>query len=264
MTYRAPVEEMRHVLDAVVGAHRLAETGRFAEATPETVDAVLAEAARLAEDVLAPLRRAGDLEPARIENGIVRTTPGFTDAYRAVAEGGWVGIAAPPEHGGMGLPMTLATCLGEMFGSANLALSLCPLLTQGAIEALDHHASDAIKALYLPKLAAGTWTGTMNLTEPQAGSDVGAIRARAEARDDGTHAVTGQKSSSPGATTTSPRTSATSSSPASPTARPAPAASRSSSSRSSSPTPPATPAPATPSASSRSSTSSASTAARPA
>ncbi len=193
MAYRAPVEEMRFVLDAVIGAGRLAGTGRFAEATPETVDAVLAEAARLAEDVLAPLRRAGDLEPARLENGVVRTTPGFAEAYRILADGGWVGVAAPVAHGGMGLPLTLATCLGEMFGAANLALSLCPLLTQGAIEALDHHASDALKALYLPKLAAGTWTGTMNLTEPQAGSDVGAVRTRAEARDDGTFAITGQK-----------------------------------------------------------------------
>ena len=193
MTYRPPVDEMRFVLDAVIGAGRLAETGRFAEATPETVDAVLAEAARLAADVFAPLRRAGDLEPARIENGVVRTTPGFAEAYRTLAEGGWVGIAAPAEHGGMGLPLTLSTCLGEMLGSANLALSLCPMLTQGAIEALHHHGSDALKALYLPRLVAGTWTGTMNLTEPQAGSDVGAVRTRAEARPDGTFAITGQK-----------------------------------------------------------------------
>ena len=193
MAYRAPVKDMRFVLDAVIGAGRLAATDRFAEATPETVEAVLAEAARLAEAVLAPLRRAGDLEPARLENGVVRTTPGFAEAYRTLADGGWVGIAAPVEHGGMGLPVTLATCLGEMFGSANLALSLCPMLTQGQIEALDHHAPEAIKALYLPKLAAGTWTGTMNLTEPQAGSDVGAVRARAEPRLDGTYAITGQK-----------------------------------------------------------------------
>jgi acyl-CoA dehydrogenase len=193
MVYRAPVEEMRFVLDHVVGAGRLAATDRFADATPDTVDAVLTEAARLAEDVLAPLRRAGDLEPARLENGVVRTTPGFAEAYAALAGGGWIGVAAPVAHGGMGLPVTLSTCLGEMFGAANLALSLCPLLTQGAIEALEHHASDALKALYLPKLVAGTWTGTMNLTEPQAGSDVGAVRTRAEGREDGTFAISGQK-----------------------------------------------------------------------
>jgi alkylation response protein AidB-like acyl-CoA dehydrogenase len=193
MTYRAPVSEMRFLLDRVLGYGRLAGTARFAEATPETAEAVLAEAARLAEDVLAPLRRAGDLHPARLENGVVRTSPGFAEAYRKLAEGGWVGMSADPEHGGMGLPLTLATCVGEMMAGANLALSLCPLLSQGQIEALEHHASDEIKALYLPRLVAGDWTGTMNLTEAQAGSDVGAVRTRAEPKGDGTYAVTGQK-----------------------------------------------------------------------
>ena len=193
MTYRAPVSEMRFLLDHVLGAGRLAETERFAEATPETVEAVLGEAARLAEDVLAPLRRAGDLEPARLENGVVRATPGFAAAYRTLAEGGWVGIAADPEHGGMGLPVVLLTCLNEMCSGANLALSLCPLLTQGQIEALEHHAPEAVRATFLPKLVAGDWTGTMNLTEPQAGSDVGAVRTRAEPNGDGTYAVSGQK-----------------------------------------------------------------------
>ena len=193
MTYRAPVSEMRFLLDRVLGAGRLAETDRFAEATPETVEAILGEAARLAEDVLAPLRRAGDLEGARLENGVVRATPGFAAAYRTLAEGGWVGLAADPEHGGMGLPIILLTCLNEMCSGANMALSLAPLLTQGQIEALEHHASDELKAIYLPKLAAGEWTGTMNLTEPQAGSDVGAVRSRAEPLGDGSYAVTGQK-----------------------------------------------------------------------
>ncbi len=193
MTYRAPVDEMRFLLDQVLGAGRLAGTERFAEATPETVEAILGEAAKLAEEVLAPLRRAGDLTPARLENGVVRTSPGFGDAYRAIAEGGWVGIAADPEYGGMGLPMVLLSCLGEMLGSANMALSLCPLLSQGQIEAIEAHASDEIKALYLPKLISGEWTGTMNLTEPQAGSDVGAVRARAEPNGEGTYAVSGQK-----------------------------------------------------------------------
>ncbi len=193
MTYRAPVGEMRFLLDHVLDAGRLAQTERFAEATPDTIEAVLAEAARLAEDVLAPLRRAGDLEGARLENGVVRATPGFAAAYRALAEGGWVGIAANPAQGGMGLPMILATCVGEMCAGANLALSLCPLLTQGQIEALEHHASDAVKAIFLPRLVAGDWTGTMNLTEPQAGSDVGAVRTGATPLDDGAYAVTGQK-----------------------------------------------------------------------
>ncbi len=193
MTYRAPVTEMRFLLDSVLGAGRLAGTARFAEATPDTVEAVLTEAARLADDVFAPLRRAGDLTPARLENGVVRASPGFAEAYRAFADGGWVGMAADPAHGGMGLPVTLMTCVGEMTSGANLALSLCPLLSQGQIEALERHADDALKALYLPKLTSGEWTGTMNLTEPQAGTDVGAVRTRAEPNDDGSYAITGQK-----------------------------------------------------------------------
>ncbi len=193
MTYRAPVSEMRFLLDRVLGADRLAATERYAEAGPETVEAVLGEAARLAEEVLAPLRRSGDLEPARLENGVVRTTTGFADAYRAIAEGGWVGIAADPEHGGMGLPVVVQICVGEMMASANLALSLCPLLSQGQIEALEAHGDEGVRALYLPKLISGEWTGTMNLTEPQAGSDVGAVRAKAEPNGDGTYAVSGQK-----------------------------------------------------------------------
>jgi acyl-CoA dehydrogenase len=193
MTYHAPLDEMRFLLGPVLDARRLAATERFAEATPETVEAVLAEAARLAEDVLAPLRRTGDLAPARLENGVVRTPDGFAGAYRALAEGGWVGISADPAHGGMGLPLTVATCVGEMVAGANLALSVCPLLSQGQIEALEHHADAGLKALYLPKLASGEWTGTMNLTEPQAGTDVGAVRTRAEPDGAGTYAITGQK-----------------------------------------------------------------------
>ncbi|MBP7241663.1 acyl-CoA dehydrogenase family protein [Amaricoccus sp.] len=193
MAYRAPVADLRFLLGSVLGTDRLTASERFAEATGETVDAILAEAARLAETVLAPTRRAGDETPARLENGVVRTSPGFAQAYRAYAEGGWVGLAASPGHGGMGLPLTLATCVGEMAAGANLALSLCPLLSQGAIEALEKHGSDELKALYLPKLVSGEWTGTMNLTEPQAGTDVGAVRSRAEPGPDGTWRITGQK-----------------------------------------------------------------------
>jgi acyl-CoA dehydrogenase len=193
MSYAAPLDEMRFLLDRVIGAGRLAETARFAEAVPETVEAVLAEAAKLAEQVVALTRRAGDLHPAVLENGVVRTSPGFAEAYRAIAEGGWVGLAAAPEHGGAGLPVTVASCVTEMLGSANLALALCPMLSQGQIEALEHHASEELKAVYLPKLVSGQWTGTMNLTEPQAGTDVGAVRTRAEPRGDGSFAVTGQK-----------------------------------------------------------------------
>ncbi len=192
MRYHAPLEEMKATL-AALGHDRLAATGCFPELTPETEDAILAEAARLAEEVLAPLNRAGDQHPARLENGIVRTSPGFADGYRAIAEGGWVGITASPEHGGMGLPVTLNTCVNEMLASGCLALQLCTLLTQGEIEALERHASPEIKAIYLPKLVSGEWTGTMNLTEPQAGSDVGAVRTRAEVAEDGSYRITGQK-----------------------------------------------------------------------
>lgn len=193
MPYRAPLTDFRFLLDQVVGFDQVAHTERFAEATPDTVEAILAEAGKLCEGTLAPLNRNGDKHPARLENGVVRTSPGFADGYKAITEGGWVGIAADPEHGGMGLPMSLATCVNDMMGSACLALQLNPLMTQGQIEALEHHASDALKALYIPKLISGEWCGTMNLTEPQAGSDVGALRTKAEPLGDGTYAVTGQK-----------------------------------------------------------------------
>ncbi|WP_343116546.1 acyl-CoA dehydrogenase [Ostreiculturibacter nitratireducens] len=193
MTYRAPLGEYQFILNHVVPLAPVAGTERFAEAQPDMVDAVLTEAARLCDEVLAPLNRAGDLTPARLENGVVRSSPGFKDGFRAIADGGWVALAASPEFGGMGLPQAVNSVVGEMMAGACLSLQLNPLLTQGQIEALDHHASDEIKALYLPKLISGEWSGTMNLTEPQAGSDVGALRTKAERNDDGTYAITGQK-----------------------------------------------------------------------
>ncbi len=193
MPYRAPVSDFRFLMDHVVGFSDVAATERFAEATPDMVDAILTEAAKMCEEILAPLNRNGDLHPAHLENGVVRTSPGFADGYKAIAEGGWIGMSADPENGGMGLPMTLTTTVNEMMSSACLALQLNPLMTQGQIEALEHHASDAIKETYLPKLISGEWCGTMNLTEPQAGSDVGALRSKAEPNGDGSYAITGQK-----------------------------------------------------------------------
>ncbi|WP_444461203.1 acyl-CoA dehydrogenase [Rhodobacter capsulatus] len=193
MAYRSPVADIRFILDKVVPLAPVAATERFAEATPETVEAVLTEAGKLCDEVMAPLLRAGDLHPARLENGVVRTSPGFREAYQQIAEGGWVAVAAPQEYGGMGLPQTICVAVNDMMSGANLALQLNPLLTQGQIEALEHHASEEIKALYIPKLISGEWSGTMNLTEPQAGSDVGALRSRAEPLGDGTYAITGQK-----------------------------------------------------------------------
>lgn len=192
MPYRAPLTDFRLLLD-VVGFDRVAQTELFADATADTVEAILTEAAKLCETTLAPLNRAGDKDPARLENGVVRTSAGYAEGYRAIAEGGWVGMAASPEHGGMGLPITVATAVHDMMGSACLALQLNPLMTQGQIEALEHHASDALKSLYIPKLVSGEWCGTMNLTEPQAGSDVGALRTQAQPNGDGTYAITGQK-----------------------------------------------------------------------
>ncbi|MEJ6403069.1 acyl-CoA dehydrogenase [Yoonia sp. 2307UL14-13] len=193
MPYRAPVTDYRFLLDHVTGFGEVAATDLFAEATPDMVDAILTEAAKMCEEVLAPLNRNGDLHPAYLENGVVRTSPGFADGYKAIAEGGWIGMSASPENGGMGLPMTLTTAVNEMMASACLSLQLNPLMTQGQIEALEHHASDAIKETYLPKLISGEWCGTMNLTEPQAGSDVGALRSKAEPNGDGSFAISGQK-----------------------------------------------------------------------
>jgi alkylation response protein AidB-like acyl-CoA dehydrogenase len=193
MAYRAPSSDYQFIFDKVVSLAPLGETEMFSDATPDMVSAILTEAAKLADEVLAPLNRGGDEHPAVLENGIVRTSPGFADGYRAIAEGGWIGTSASAEYGGMGLPQSLTNAVNEMIGGACLSLQLNPLMTQGQIEALEHHASDAIKALYLPKLISGEWCGTMNLTEPQAGSDVGALVTKAEANGDGTYAVTGQK-----------------------------------------------------------------------
>lgn len=193
MPYRAPVDEFAFLLGKIVGFDRVTALPNYAEATPELVGAMLAEAGRICEEVLAPLNRAGDRHPARLENGVVRTSPGYAEGYRAMAAAGLTAISATPAHGGMGLPQTVAACINDMAGSACLALQMNPLMTQGQIEALEHHGSEAIKALYLPKLISGEWCGTMNLTEPQAGSDVGALSTKAVPKGDGSYAVTGQK-----------------------------------------------------------------------
>ena len=194
MPYRAPLSEFEYMFDAVVDLPRLTKTAKFEDtASADLVSAILGEAGKLAQEVLAPLQRNGDLNGARLENGVVRTSPGFGEGYAQIAEGGWNGMAALPENGGMGLPMTVTTAVNEMIGSACLSLQLNPLMTQGQIEALEHHASDELKAIYLPKLISGEWSGTMNLTEPSAGSDVGALSTKAVPNGDGTYAISGQK-----------------------------------------------------------------------
>ena len=193
MTYRAPVADYEFLLKHIVGYDQVAGTDRFAEASDDLVSAILTEAGKMSEEVMAPLQRPGDLQPAVLENGVVRTSPGYDGGWKAIAEGGWIGMSAPVEHGGMGLPMALTTSVNEMMAAACLSLQLAPLMSQGQIEALEHHASDALKELYLPKLISGEWAGTMNLTEPQAGSDVGALSSKATDNGDGTYAVSGQK-----------------------------------------------------------------------
>jgi len=193
MTYRAPAAEYQFLFRHVVGFDRVAATERFGEADTETVSAILIEAAKLCDEVLAPLQRPGDLHPARLENGVMRSSPGFAEGWRAIATGGWIGMSGDPTRGGMGLPMALTAAVNEMMAGACMSLQLAPLMSQGQLEALEHHASEALKDLYMPKLMSGEWAGTMNLTEPQAGSDVGALTSKAAPNGDGTFAVSGQK-----------------------------------------------------------------------
>ncbi|MGD9743493.1 MAG: acyl-CoA dehydrogenase [Dongiaceae bacterium] len=190
--FAAPLADIRFALDAVAGIESLAALPAFGEATPELVEQVLAEAGRFAGEVLAPLNRSGDIEGARLENGAVHTPVGFGDAHRQFAAGGWTSLPFDPAWGGQGLPWALATATQELWAAANLSFSLCGLLTQGAVEALQIHGSPEQQATYLPKLISGAWSGTMNLTEPQAGSDVGALRTKAQPAGDH-YRITGQK-----------------------------------------------------------------------
>jgi len=191
--YAAPLRDMRFVIEDVVGLDRIASLPGL-EATDSTlVEQILAEAGKLAGGVLGPLNRVGDRQGSRLENGVVRTPDGFADAYRQFVEGGWNGAPFEEEWGGMNLPWLVATTLQEMWQGANLAFGLAPLLTQAAIDALREVGSDELKRIYLPKLVSGEWTGTMNLTEPQAGTDLAAIRTRAERAADGSYRLRGQK-----------------------------------------------------------------------
>ena len=190
--YKAPVAELRFALETFAGLEDLARLPGFEAAEPDMVGAILEEAGRLAAEVLAPLNQAGDREGCILENGVVRQPAGFREAYRQLAEGGWIGLCADPALGGQGLPWSIALAVQELWDAANMSLGLSPLLTQGTIELLEAHASPAQKETYLPKLAAGIWTGSMNLTEPQAGSDLGAIKTKAE-RDGANYRLRGQK-----------------------------------------------------------------------
>ncbi|WP_153159493.1 acyl-CoA dehydrogenase [Zoogloea sp. 1C4] len=192
-SYNAPIRDMQFVMRELADLEAVAALPGCEDASPDVVDAILEEAGKFANGVLAPLNRAGDTIGAKWDNGVVTTVPGWKDAYTQFAEAGWTALACEPEFGGQGLPKLVSTAVMEMWKSANMAFSLCPMLTTGAIEAISLCGTDAQKADYLPKMVSGEWTGTMNLTEPQAGSDLAAVRSRAVPQGDGTYKIFGQK-----------------------------------------------------------------------
>lgn len=191
--YVAPLKDIRFVMQELAGLDQVVALPGCEEASPDVVDAILDEAAKFASEVLSPLNRVGDREGAKWADKVVTTSPGFKEAYRQFVDNGWNGLGCDPEFGGQGLPRLLSAAVSEMWKASNHAFSLCPMLTQGAIEALMIAGTDAQKAAYLPKLVSGEWTGTMNLTEPSAGSDLAAVRSRAEPVGDGTYRIFGQK-----------------------------------------------------------------------
>ncbi len=193
MSYTAPLKDMLFVMNELAGLAAISQLPGCEDATPETSEAVLEENAKFCGEVIAPLNWTGDQQPSHWHDGQVTTTPGFKDAFKSFGEAGWQGLQHPQEFGGQGLPKLLATPCIEMLNSANLSFALCPLLTDGAIEALLTAGSDEQKALYIPKMVSGEWTGTMNLTEPQAGSDLALVRSRAVPQGDGSFKVSGTK-----------------------------------------------------------------------
>ncbi len=193
MSYIAPVKDMMFNIQHLANLEQVAQMPGFEDAGLETAQAVLEECAKLTGGVIAPLNVEGDRNPSSWKDGVVTATPGFKEAYKQFADGGWQGLQHPADWGGQGLPKTIGAACGEMLNSANMSFALCPLLTDGAIEALLTAGSDELKTIYLEKLISGEWTGTMNLTEPQAGSDLAAVRTRAEPQPDGTYRVFGTK-----------------------------------------------------------------------
>ena len=193
MTYQAPLADMSFALKFGAGLLPVLEEGLFGDLTMDDIEAVLTEAGRMAGEVIAPLDRVGDRVGATFKDGAVVTAPGWKEAYRGWCKGGWNGLASPSEWGGQGLPQVVNAACTEMWNGASMAFGVGPVLTMGSVDALNAHGSEALKRAYLEKLISGEWTGTMQLTEPQAGSDVGALRTRAERAADGTYRITGQK-----------------------------------------------------------------------
>ncbi len=192
-TYKAPLRDMQFVLREVINFSEVTALPPFGEVTPDLVDAILEEAAKLCENVLFPLNRSGDEEGCTYENGVVRTPKGFKEAYKQFIEGGWTNITTDPKYGGQGLPATLGFVIQEMITSANLSFGMYPGLSHGAYEALHAHGRLELQQAYLPKLGEGVWSGTMCLTEPHCGTDLGMLRSRAEPQADGSYAITGTK-----------------------------------------------------------------------
>ncbi|MBB5019433.1 acyl-CoA dehydrogenase [Chitinivorax tropicus] len=192
MPYTAPIKDQQFVLQAIAGLEEVLALPGNEDTSVELVDAILEEANKFASAILAPLNKLGD-KGHQLADGVVTTVEGFKEAYHQFRDAGWVGMRAPVEFGGQGLPALVTMATEEMWCASNLAFSLCPLLTLGAVEALDHHASDELKAIYLPKMSSGEWPGTMNLTEPQAGSDLAQVRSKAIPQADGSYLISGQK-----------------------------------------------------------------------
>ena len=192
-TYVAPLKDMRFVLKELAGLEAIGKLPGCEEATPETVDAILEEAGKFATEVLDPLNFTGDQEGSQWKDGAVKTPKGFPEAYKKYVEAGWAALPVDAQWGGQGLPRVVATPVEEMWCSANMSFSLCPMLTQGALHALELRGSAALQKTFLPRMASGEWTGTMNLTEPQAGSDLSAVRTKAVPQPDGSYRVHGQK-----------------------------------------------------------------------
>ena len=193
-SYTAPVRDMQFILHELLKIDRYKDVlAGFSEATPDTVAAILEGAAQLSQEVLQPLNKVGDREGCRLKNGEVITPSGFKEAYRAVIDGGWTSLIGDPEYGGQGLPYVLGLAISEMMASANMAFTMYPGLTSGAMEAIEIGGTEEQKALYLPKMVSGQWTGTMNLTEPHCGTDLGLLRTKAEPQSDGSYRITGTK-----------------------------------------------------------------------